>query len=133
VAFDLDRDDWRTFRVDRITRWVATGVRSGDRERPDAAALVAEGIAVSAFEMQAIVRVHLARSEVERIVAPNVAVVDHRGTTASVTMLRIGGPVDWVAGYLIGLPCAFDIVEPDELRTEVARQAEVILRRHRTP
>lgn len=130
VAFDLDRDDWRTFRVDRITRWVATGVRSSDRERPDATALVAEGIAVRAFEMQARVRVHLPRTEVERIVAPNVAVVEPRGTTAAATMIRIGGPIDWVAGYLIGLPCAFDVVDPDDLRVEVVRQADVILERH---
>jgi hypothetical protein len=43
----------------------------------------------------------------------------------------VGGSADWVAGYLIGLPYQFDIIEPDERRAEVVRQAEVILQRHR--
>ncbi|OLR93032.1 helix-turn-helix transcriptional regulator [Actinokineospora bangkokensis] len=34
VAFDLDRDDWRTFRVDRITPKVPTGPRFTEREVP---------------------------------------------------------------------------------------------------
>ena len=56
VAFDLDRDDWRTFRVDRVGPPASTGVRSR-REAPDAAALVAEGVAVRAYDTQARVRV----------------------------------------------------------------------------
>jgi predicted DNA-binding transcriptional regulator YafY len=34
VAFDLDRDDWRTFRVDRITPRTPTGPRFGARPLP---------------------------------------------------------------------------------------------------
>ncbi|CAM3312179.1 YafY family protein [Kibdelosporangium persicum] len=43
VAWDLDRDDWRTFRVDRITPRVPTGPRFTPRELPggDVAAFVA--------------------------------------------------------------------------------------------
>ena len=59
VAFDLDRDDWRTFRVDRIGPPTSTGVRSTERPVPDAAALVAEGVAVRAYDIQARVRVHV--------------------------------------------------------------------------
>src|SRR5262245_44898205 len=43
VGFDLDRDDWRTYRVDRITDLEATGHRNTPRDTPDAGALVAEG------------------------------------------------------------------------------------------
>ncbi len=132
VAFDLDRDDWRTFRVDRIDRWIATGIRSSDRERPDAAALVAEGIAVRVFETQALVRVHLPRTDVERIVAPTVGVIDPDGCTDTTTIIRIGGPVEWVANYLLALPCPFDVVEPDQLRVEVAQQAQTVFERHRS-
>ena len=44
VAFDLDRDDWRTFRVDRIDGRVAIGVRGQRREVPggDPAAFLQE-------------------------------------------------------------------------------------------
>ncbi|MEV4759489.1 WYL domain-containing protein [Micromonospora sp. NPDC049559] len=43
VAWDLDREDWRTFRVDRITPRVPTGPRFVPRELPggDVAAFVA--------------------------------------------------------------------------------------------
>lgn len=43
VAWDLDRDDWRTFRLDRITPRVPTGPRFAPRELPggDVGAFVA--------------------------------------------------------------------------------------------
>jgi predicted DNA-binding transcriptional regulator YafY len=43
LAFDLDRADWRTFRLDRATRLVATGARAATREVPggDVAAFIA--------------------------------------------------------------------------------------------
>ncbi|MBI0384894.1 WYL domain-containing protein, partial [Streptomyces albiflaviniger] len=43
VAWDLDRDDWRTFRVDRITPRTPTGPRFTPRDVPggDVAAFVA--------------------------------------------------------------------------------------------
>ncbi|MDQ1046246.1 putative DNA-binding transcriptional regulator YafY [Streptomyces sp. V4I2] len=34
VAYDLDRDDWRTFRVDRVSDPFATGARFAPRELP---------------------------------------------------------------------------------------------------
>ena len=34
VAFDRGRDDWRTFRVDRTSRLLRTGVRDPRREVP---------------------------------------------------------------------------------------------------
>ena len=46
VAFDLRRDDWRTFRLDRLTRPRLAGPRFTPRELPasDAATFVAESI-----------------------------------------------------------------------------------------
>ena len=46
VAYDRDRQDWRTFRVDRAGRLLRLGVRDPRREVPggDAAALVAEAV-----------------------------------------------------------------------------------------
>lgn len=47
VAWDLDRADWRTFRVDRITPRVPTGPRFALRDLPggDVAAFVADRFA----------------------------------------------------------------------------------------
>jgi predicted DNA-binding transcriptional regulator YafY len=38
VAYDLDREDWRTFRVDRVSRPFATGSRFTPRELPTGSA-----------------------------------------------------------------------------------------------
>ncbi|ATY12324.1 YafY family transcriptional regulator [Amycolatopsis sp. AA4] len=41
VAWDLDRDDWRIFRADRITPRTPSGPKFAERELPDVAAFVA--------------------------------------------------------------------------------------------
>ncbi|MFJ4780796.1 helix-turn-helix transcriptional regulator [Streptomyces sp. NPDC088762] len=45
VAFDLEREDWRTFRVDRVAEAFATGARFAPRELPmDPVAFVRRGL-----------------------------------------------------------------------------------------
>ena len=44
VAFDLDRDDWRTFRLDRVSEPLATGLRAASRPGPDPVELVQRGV-----------------------------------------------------------------------------------------
>jgi predicted DNA-binding transcriptional regulator YafY len=44
VARDVDRDDWRTFRVDRVTEPELTGHQFELKDPPDAAARVLEGL-----------------------------------------------------------------------------------------
>ncbi len=53
VARDRDRDGWRTFRVDRMQGAVLTGHRFTHAEEPDAEAMVAEGLAVASYAIQA--------------------------------------------------------------------------------
>ncbi|MFJ3926092.1 helix-turn-helix transcriptional regulator [Streptomyces sp. NPDC090022] len=43
IAYDLERDAWRTFRVDRVTEPFATGARFTARELPDLAGAVYPG------------------------------------------------------------------------------------------
>src|SRR5829696_1398655 len=51
VAFDPDRDDWRTFRVDRMASVRVAGARFTQRDDiPDAAKFVQRGIAVASYE-----------------------------------------------------------------------------------
>lgn len=45
VAYDMEREDWRTFRVDRVSEPLATGVRFAKRELPmDAEEFVRRGL-----------------------------------------------------------------------------------------
>ncbi len=62
VAWDRMREDWRTFRVDRLARPVSTGVRFTSRKLPakDAAAYVRRGITAAPNRFEA--RRHRVRS-----------------------------------------------------------------------
>ena len=127
VAFDLDRDDWRTFRVDRIGPPVATGFKSIAREAPDAAGLVAEGVAVRVYEIQARIRFPVPREVVEREIPPTIAVIEKGRPNATSTTVVMGGDLDWFGRYLCGLPFPFEVLTPDIVRAEVAAHARRIL------
>jgi predicted DNA-binding transcriptional regulator YafY len=117
VAWDRDREAWRTFRVDRITKAGLTGLRFQRHDPPDPAALVAEGLAVSMYRWQARVFLKLPPADAANLVAPTVGVLSpHRGGT----LLRIGADdLDWIARYLSGLSCRFRILDPPELKQAV--------------
>jgi len=130
VAFDLDRDDWRTFRVDRIGAPQATGARAVPRAAPDAAALVAEGVAVGGYESAARVQLAVAPPVAARLVSRTIGVLEAADPGATHAVVRIGGDADWIARYLVSLPCSFEILEPDAVRVEVRRLANRLLREH---
>ena len=125
VGFDLDRDDWRTYRVDRVSELAGTGHRNTPREAPDAAALVSEGVAVRVFDIQAKVRVAAPAHVASMWIGPTVGVVQH--VDDSSCHVTIGGDPDWIARYLVGLPAPFEVLEPDEVRNELRVIAEQLL------
>src|SRR3954463_14590709 len=67
VAWDRGRGDWRTFRVDRLTRPAAAGRRFAARELPerDAAAYVRKSIREKPNRFDAIVTLHPPAGEVQ--------------------------------------------------------------------
>ena len=52
-AYDVDRDDWRSFRVDRMSEAAARTRRFRPGQAPDAAAYVQEGVASRVYRYQA--------------------------------------------------------------------------------
>ena len=129
VARDRDRDGWRTFRVDRMQGAVLTGHRFTHAEEPDAEAMVAEGLAVASYAIQArvvlAVPFHEAAAEIPRTVGTLEA--GDEGT-----LLRIGAPdVEWLARYLAGLPFPIEIVDPPELKAELRAMGLRLARQHR--
>ena len=127
VAFDLDRDDWRTFRVDRVGPPVLTGFKGIPRDAPDAASLVAEGVAVRVYEVQARIRFPVPPDVVAREIPPTVAVIEKGRPNARTTTVVMGGERGWFARYLTGLPFPFEVLEPDEVRAEIAEHARRLL------
>ncbi|HEY1507655.1 MAG TPA: YafY family protein [Solirubrobacteraceae bacterium] len=68
VAWDREREDWRTFRVDRLARPASAGVRFASRELPaeDAAAYVAQSIRGAPHRFEARVTLHVSAEEIAR-------------------------------------------------------------------
>jgi predicted DNA-binding transcriptional regulator YafY len=129
VAFDLDRDDWRTFRVDRIAAAVLTGHRFVRTSEPDTAAMVLDGIANAPSLWQAEVLLHAPIDWVRREVSPLVGTLDE---TEDGTILRLGADkLSWIARYLAGLPFAATVVTPPELRAELRSLGAALQRAHR--
>ena len=118
VAYDTNRADWRTFRVDRMSELKLTGARFVHREAPDAPRMVAEGVALHAYELQARIRLHVPIAEAQTIVSRTVAILEP-DTDPNATIARIGGDADWIARYVASLECRVEVLEPEEVRAEL--------------
>ena len=119
MAYDVDRDDWRTFRLDRMTRVAPTTWRFREREHEDPAAYVQRSVASAAYRFQARIVVHAPTVEVaERTSVRSVvltAIDDHT------TLLEAGAETLYgLAFHLSFLGWEFEVQEPAELRTALA-------------
>ncbi|MET9318532.1 YafY family protein [Kribbella sp. NPDC003505] len=113
VAWDVDRDDWRTFRVDRIAPRIPTGPRFTPREVPELAT-TNQGVAYGGYRYRARVLVHAPAAEVADRYGPNVASVTP--IDEATTLVETGAnSLDQVALHLgiLGLP--FEVQDPPEL------------------
>jgi predicted DNA-binding transcriptional regulator YafY len=119
VAFDLEREDWRTFRVDRISQVKVPGHTFVPRPLSDPAKMVAEGISIAHYRHTAVVEVKAPLAEVGLVIAPHVGVLSEEGTGTTLVELGIDD-FEWLAGYLIGLGLDFEVREPAALRVYMA-------------
>ncbi|MBF6467671.1 YafY family transcriptional regulator [Nocardia beijingensis] len=78
VAWDVDRADWRTFRVDRITPRIPTGPRFTPREPPegDVAAYLSMRLSARAWPQQATVLLHHSADDAADRVWPGMGVLE---------------------------------------------------------
>ena len=124
VAWDRDRGDWRTFRVDRIDGMPAEDGRGEPRDPPaeDLAAYVARGVSASRDRWQARIVLHAPLTEVESRVPYQWGTLEALGPGRC--ELRTGA--DWLGGlavYVANIGVDFEVVEPAELRGVVAELA----------
>lgn len=114
VAFDLDRDDWRTFRLDRVSEPKVTGIRSARRKAPDPVEMVQRGVAIEAYTHRATVRLHVPLQSAAMMIAGNVGALEEIGPNEC--RLEIGADdIVWLARFLLGLPFRFTVEQPPEL------------------
>ena len=120
VGWDVDRADWRTFRVDRITLTPPHGPRFSPRTPPaeDLAAWVSEGVALQAYAAHATVllRVPMERAaEVVSLPWGTLEAVDEQSC-----LLRVGGPsLDVLLPYILMLGFDFEVRSPEGLFAQV--------------
>nr|WP_051551622.1 YafY family protein [Nocardioides sp. URHA0020] len=123
VAYDRDRQDWRSFRVDRISDPVATGQRFRPRELPaeDAPTFVRAGI--KSVGQRYVVRVRMAATAeaVEEYVG-RWATIEPDGPGCLMTMRT--DTLDWPLMVLAHLDAEFTVEGPPELVDRVARAGE---------
>jgi predicted DNA-binding transcriptional regulator YafY len=123
VAWDLERDDWRTFRIDRMAPRDGVGVRFERRALPaaDVATFIAERFAQPEMPVRGTVELELDAA----------VVAAWAGTGALVEAVGEGrcrltaGSWSWggLAAWFGIFDAPFTVVGPDDLRTAVARLA----------
>ncbi|WP_205474091.1 YafY family protein [Nocardioides sp. SYSU D00038] len=122
VAHDRDRQDWRSFRLDRIGEVRTTGQRFRPREIPggDALAFVQSGIRSRPQRYDVRVRLDTSRAAAERAVG-------HWGTVSGrdgdVLLEMNLDHLQWPVLVLAEVDCDFTIESPPELRELVGRLA----------
>lgn len=125
VAWDTDRDDWRTFRVDRMSTRTPNGPRFTPREPPegDVAAYVARGIGAAAWPVRARVVLHVPAEAVAERITPGVGVLEAVDERTSV--LDTGGDsAEAMAAWLGFLGVDFEVTDPPELVAHLRVLAE---------
>ncbi|WEO96890.1 YafY family protein [Streptomyces sp. FXJ1.172] len=117
VAYDLDRADWRTFRVDRVREPFATGVRFAPRELPtgDAAEYLRQSINRRQETYEFAVRFAAPAERVAMRVPGWLGAPEDDGEGGCVLRGTSGGPAEWLAVRLAMTGYEFTVREPREL------------------
>jgi predicted DNA-binding transcriptional regulator YafY len=125
VAFDLERADWRTFRVDRITEPRTIGHRFTLRPLPaaDIAAYVAAKTRQVQMKVRGRVIVHAPAEEVAARMGSWTGSIEPRGPDSCLVQLG-GRSVDDIAFWLGVLEADFEVVDSPELAAAVRRIAD---------
>ena len=124
VAWDNLRDDWRTFRVDRIRGDIACGMRFAPRPLPedgDLKAYVARSISLGGYSHRARIRLYASAREMRPRIPAHLGVL--QAESDSHCMLLTGAhSVEGLASWLSWLSVEFEVEEPPELLDYLRQQ-----------
>ena len=123
VGYDRDRQDWRSFRVDRMEKAALTGQQFRPRELPakDALAFVEAGIRRMPQKYAVRVRVEAPASHVAQLVSHWGTVTGDR--TSCLLEMNVDA-LEWPVMVLAQVDGDFTVEGPPELRDLVARAGE---------
>ncbi|UFQ14786.1 MULTISPECIES: helix-turn-helix transcriptional regulator [Streptomyces] len=129
VAWDLEREDWRTFRVDRLTPRPPHGPRFAPRTPPadDLAAYVAKGVSTRAYAAQAVVRLLVPLEEAAERISPADGTLE--AETERSCLLRTGAAsLDVMVFHVMFMGFEFEVVEPAELTDRIRASRDLLSR-----
>jgi predicted DNA-binding transcriptional regulator YafY len=134
VAWDRRREDWRTFRIDRLSRPASNGVRFTPRELPtkDAAAYVEQSIIGAPHRFEADVTLHAAAEEVAGRMPSywgTIEPLDERTCRYRTGDDELG----WLAIRIAMLDVDFEVHEPPELSERLGALADRLRRASARP
>jgi predicted DNA-binding transcriptional regulator YafY len=116
IAWDLERADWRTYRMDRLAPRIPTGPRFTPREAPDIdlAAYLSRGVSTAAYRYQARITVHVAAEVAAEQIPPTVGVIE--SVDLHTCLVHTGSnSLDELTLYLGLFNLPFTVHEPPEL------------------
>ncbi|MEU6318848.1 YafY family protein [Streptomyces sp. NPDC047009] len=129
VAWDLDRDDWRTFRVDRMVLKPPHGPRFTPRTPPaeDLAEYVSRGVSTRAYAAQAVVRLLVPLHEAAERISPSAGTLE--AETEGSCLLRTGAPnLDVMVIHVMMTGLEFEVLEPAELTGRLRAARDLLSR-----
>ncbi len=125
VARDIDRRDWRTFRMDRLRDPESVGTTFEIVDPPDPVAMVTEGISMASFPFNARIRIPLPVEEATKQVPRTFAILE--GTEGG-TLVELGAPsLDRMVAYLAGFSPPCEVLDPPELREALLLHVRSVL------
>ncbi len=125
VAWDLQRQAWRTLRLDRVESPPSTGARFIPRDPPDQdlAAYVSRAVSSGAYRYQARVTLHAPMSSVAEQVPPTVGTLE--AIDEQTCQLDAGAnSLTEIANYVAAIGVDFEIWYPAELIDHVSQLAD---------
>ena len=114
LAYDRDREDWRSFRLDRMSEVVARGTTFTARDAPDAATYISRSISSSPYRYIAHVRYQASAEVVAQHFSPTSATIEPDGPNSCMVTAGADDP-QTLALYLAMVRCDFDIMGPPEV------------------
>jgi predicted DNA-binding transcriptional regulator YafY len=119
MAFDLDRADWRTFRLDRLRDLRTTTFHFQPRPHPDPVEYVQHAISRSPYGISARVVLHTDATSARERIPASVGEVHPLGEGSC--LLEIAANDPWAIALHLGmLGWDFEVLDPPELKEYVA-------------
>lgn len=129
AAWDLGREDFRSFRVDRLCHLEVTRINFNPRKLPQgsAAAYIAQSVTTGSDQVRVRVLLHAPHASIAPRVSQFMGHVEPYDKGRCV--LEVGGRNLHSLGlYIALLDCDFEVLEPPELRDELRKSARRLMR-----